>query len=85
MNFTNFLIVFCDKIIAHKNLSDERLTELHHDSYIKYKNFCNELHYMNPNEWFEFFFQDFDLETHDFMLKSKLKGLYDLAKKSKIK
>ena len=57
--------------------------DFYQQAYIDYKTFIKELYYLPVVEWLEFFYQEWEIETHHVCLNSKLEGLKNLALKNK--
>lgn len=59
--------------------------DFYHHAYIQYKESIREYCVESVEEWASHFYQDLHIDEHGLCLSSKLKGLKDLASKSKIK
>lgn len=59
--------------------------DFYHHAYIQYKESIREYCVESVEEWASHFYQDLNINEHGLCLSSKLKGLKDLAGKSKIK
>jgi|11_taG_2_1085331.scaffolds.fasta_scaffold04513_5 hypothetical protein len=59
--------------------------DFYNRAYIQYKESIREYCIESVEEWASHFYQDLDIDEHGLCLSSKLKGLKDLASKSKIK
>ena len=65
--------------------NDDEYDDFYQNAYIEYKISIREYCVEPVEEWAKRFYQDLEIETHGLCLSSKLKGLKDLASKSKIK
>lgn len=85
MNYSSFCEIFMQLITVDvRILNTDDCEELMQDAYVEYKTFIKELYILTIEEWIEHHYQEFEIETHNLCLSSKLKGLKDLALRNKI-
>lgn len=87
MNFSTFKEII-KKVLTFSKYRFDKYAEyddFYHHAYIQYKESIREYCVESVEEWAEHFYQDLDIDEHGLCLSSKLKGLKDLASKSKIK
>ena len=65
--------------------NDDEYNDFYHHAYIQYKESIREYCVESVEEWASHFYQDLDIDEHGLCLSRKIKGLKDLASKSKIK
>jgi len=86
MNYNNFCNIFKKLITVDvRVMNADDCEQLMQDAYVEYKNFIKELYHLTVEEWIEHNYLEFEIETHDLCLSSKLKGLKDLALRNKNK
>lgn len=86
INFKLFCSIWKTHIEYNRNqITNEDLDIILHKAYVGYKNWCKELYELSVEDWICEFYQDLEIDSHNMCLKSKLKGLKDLAYKSKLK
>ncbi len=87
INFGTFKVELTKVLTFNKvRFNDEaEYSDFYHSAYIQYKESIREYVVESVEEWANRFYQDLNIDEHGLCLSSKLKGLKDLANKSKIK